>query len=159
MIFCTVGNDTHEFRRFSDYVLRYASDYQDKVFVFQHGHTDVVTDLTNVHLYPFFSRDEFKRNLKDCEALFCHAGAGTLGTAKSLGVIPLILPRLKSFNEHVDNHQLDIFSAYLEQGWGLRLEEFDVNEDYTRNLTDPDREQLIESLKETIGEYVGSRNL
>lgn len=159
MIFCTIGNDTHEFARFSDYVLNYAREYPDKTFIFQHGHTNVITNLKNVHLFPFISRDAFVQYLEDCEAIFCHAGAGTLGTAKSLGKIPLILPRLKSFNEHVDNHQLDIYSAYIEQGWGLRLEDFDGNKDYTRNNMSPVREKLIESLKVKIEEYVRSRSL
>lgn len=159
MIFCTIGNDTHEFARFSDYVLNYAREYPDKIFIFQHGHTNVTTELLNVRLYQFISRDDFGKYLKDCEAIFCHAGAGTLGTAKSLGKIPLVLPRMKSFNEHVDNHQLDIFSAYLEQGWVVRLEEYDSMEDYTHVKTTPLRNQLIDSLKEKIEEYVGSRDL
>ena len=39
-----------------------------------------------------------------------HAGVGAIFTALSAGHRPLVVPRLATFGEHVDNHQLQIAS-------------------------------------------------
>jgi hypothetical protein len=50
------------------------------------------------------------------DAIVCHGGSGTLADALALGRTPAVLPRLRRFGEHVNDHQIELWSALRDQG-------------------------------------------
>ena len=57
---------------------------------------------------------ELTRAMAESDAVITHAGAGNTVSALSAGKRPVILPRRKLFQEHVDDHQSDL-AAELEK--------------------------------------------
>ena len=49
----------------------------------------------------------FKQRLRECDAIISHAGIGTVINAIEFRKPVLIVPRLKRYGEHVNDHQLE----------------------------------------------------
>lgn len=52
--------------------------------------------------------------MREAEIVVAHAGVGSLFTALGVGKRPVVLPRLRRFGEHVDDHQLMIAKKLAE---------------------------------------------
>jgi Uncharacterized conserved protein len=48
-----------------------------------------------------------------------HGGPSTFMKSLSLGKKTVVVPRLKKFNEHVNNHQLDFAERVSDMGYGI----------------------------------------
>jgi UDP-N-acetylglucosamine transferase subunit ALG13 len=66
----------------------------------------------NAEYFEFTDDFENIRRLNGmARVIVSHAGAGSIITALQAGTPVLIVPRLKKFNEHIDDHQLEISEA------------------------------------------------
>jgi UDP-N-acetylglucosamine--N-acetylmuramyl-(pentapeptide) pyrophosphoryl-undecaprenol N-acetylglucosamine transferase len=73
------------------------------------GQAGVSTYAANkVSLEPFMSPDDIAERIRRCRYVVCHAGCGIISAALREGRRPLVMPRLKRYGEHVDDHQLQI---------------------------------------------------
>jgi UDP-N-acetylglucosamine transferase subunit ALG13 len=54
---------------------------------------------------------EIEHELHACDYVVTHAGVGSILAARNAGHVPLVVPRLKRFNEHVDDHQAELTRA------------------------------------------------
>ena len=113
LIFLSLGTHEQPFDRALELVpaLARAEDV-----VVQHGHTRARRELLNVSWLEFVSYEELVALMRRASTVACHAGVGTIMTALSLGKIPLVMPRLRELNEHVDDHQLQIAAALAKRG-------------------------------------------
>lgn len=59
----------------------------------------------------FISREDFEARLGWADVVVCHGGAGTLYEAHLAGHLPIVVPRLSRFGEHVNDHQLELAHA------------------------------------------------
>lgn len=101
----TVG--TIEFYRFTaliDAVL--ATGLADERTLWQLGST-VVNGLPGTSVEQL-DHEEFKRAAWDADVVITHAGVGTVLELLDFGIYPVIVPRRRSRNEHVDDHQTQI---------------------------------------------------
>ncbi len=62
------------------------------------------------------SRAEFDSEIVNADVVICHAGVGTLWSSLREGHTPLVVPRLGSLGEHVNDHQLEIVEALRKEG-------------------------------------------
>jgi UDP-N-acetylglucosamine transferase subunit ALG13 len=62
------------------------------------------------------SRAEFDTEIENADVVICHAGVGTLQSSLREGHKPLVIPRLGSLGEHVNDHQLEIVEALRNEG-------------------------------------------
>jgi UDP-N-acetylglucosamine transferase subunit ALG13 len=53
---------------------------------------------------------------KKARLIITHAGVGSIITALRFRKPVIVVPRLKKFNEHVNNHQLQIAKAFEKEG-------------------------------------------
>lgn len=136
MIFATVGNDHHQFKRFSNAVGSIASAFPAQTVLYQHGYTcDGLPSAPNIVLSKFISRGEFDKNLRDCDLLFTHGGAGTLLQAAELKKAVIAMGRRGDLNEHLNNHQFDTIIAFEELDFCRALKAQDqVVEVFTESL-------------------------
>jgi UDP-N-acetylglucosamine transferase subunit ALG13 len=100
MIFVTVGTQVHDFKRLFSYLEKL--ECEEEIIV-QYGHSTYNLD------YKSFSFDDnLHQYIKDASIVICHGGAGTMIEALKLNKKIIAVPRLKSYDEHVDNHQVEL---------------------------------------------------
>ncbi len=69
----------------------------------------------NCEYYRFVGADKFEELYKTADTIICHAGAGSIINALKNNKHLVIVPRMKKFKEHTDDHQLDLAEA-MENG-------------------------------------------
>jgi len=67
-------------------------------------------------LVPFFGKDELEQIYEQAALVICQAGVGSimLGLRKHKKVIAIA--RLSKFDEHIDDHQLEILDVFTKSG-------------------------------------------
>ncbi|MDF2013284.1 PssE/Cps14G family polysaccharide biosynthesis glycosyltransferase [Priestia megaterium] len=72
---------------------------------------------THYSSFNFNPESEMKELIGKADILITHAGVGTITSALQLQKRVIVVPRLKEYGEHVDNHQLEIAEAYHQKGY------------------------------------------
>lgn len=108
MIFVTVGNHYQGFERLVKKMDEIAGKIDEKV-IMQIGHTGYKP--FNVEYFDFKDRNEIEKLNQDARVVVSHAGVGSIITALKQSTPIIIVPRLKRFNEIIDDHQLEIADA------------------------------------------------
>ena len=104
MIFVTIGG----FRAFERLVCqadRIAGEIEEQVSM-QIGFTEY--EPTNCEWQRFMSKTEIERAIADARLVVSHAGIGSLLAALKHNKPLVLVPRMKSYGEHIDDHQLEI---------------------------------------------------
>jgi UDP-N-acetylglucosamine--N-acetylmuramyl-(pentapeptide) pyrophosphoryl-undecaprenol N-acetylglucosamine transferase len=101
VIFATVGTHGQPFTRFLDAL----AGLDDDVVV-QYGHNPRPAGVHEaVAFMPF---DELNARMREADVVVTHAGVGSVLCARQAGHVPVVVPRLHRYGEHVDDHQLQI---------------------------------------------------
>lgn len=111
LIFVTLGNDKHKFPRLLDQINLLSNQIKDQKFIVQAGHTEFRAGK-NTFSKRFFDKETFYNNIREASTVISHAGAGTLIKLVQEGKKPIVVPRLSNFNEHLNNHQLEIANEF-----------------------------------------------
>jgi UDP-N-acetylglucosamine transferase subunit ALG13 len=112
LIFVTLGTHEQPFERLLDLVCMLPTD---ESMIVQHGHTPARTNARGEWI-RFASQDACADYARRSSVVVCHAGVGSIITALEARKLPVAVPRLRSLGEHVDDHQLEIASAFHERG-------------------------------------------
>lgn len=105
MILCTLGTHAQPFDRALDWILPLA---EDEELVVQHGHTPPRPAVRGVRWEHGLAYEELLTLVREASAVVAHAGVGSMMTARTCGVVPVVIPRRASEGEHVDDHQLEV---------------------------------------------------
>jgi UDP-N-acetylglucosamine transferase subunit ALG13 len=108
VILATVGTHGDPFPRFIELVRELDDDV-----VLQYGHNPRPDGFPGAMAFMAF--DEMVAQMKAAEAVVTHAGVGSILCARDAGHVPVVVPRLKRYNEHVDDHQAELARS-LEEG-------------------------------------------
>jgi len=113
MIFVITGTQKFEFNRLLKAMDELLADKKitDKVFA-QTGYSTYIPK--NYGYSEYLSMLEFDRHISEASLIVCHSGAATINTSLKAGKIVVVVPRLQKFNEHVDDHQLEIAKKYSD---------------------------------------------
>lgn len=114
VIFVTLGNDKHKFTRLLNQIVSLSKDVPSYKFMVQSGHTDF-QETGNIKFQSFFDKDTFYKNIKEASLVISHAGAGTLIKLIQSNKKPIVVPRLFKFNEHLNDHQLEIANEFRKK--------------------------------------------
>lgn len=114
--FISIGNARQSFERLLNGVLENIDLLPQPVIV-QCGHT-LFSD-TRCVFSSFFCLEQFNRYIQDAKLLILHAGAGSIIKALRAGKQPVVMPRRKKYNEHINDHQLT---------WALELSKMELIE-------------------------------
>lgn len=93
--------------------------------------------------------DFFNEKLEKCRVLVAHGGVGTVAKGLKLKKLVVIVPRLKKYHEHVDDHQLEIAMAFERKQFALSCENIDQLEKCLREINE-------RSFKEYSFSYAGA---
>lgn len=111
MILALVGTHEQPFDR----LLRAVDELPtDELRVVQTGHSHYAPAACEAH--GFLPFDEVKRLMTAASVVITHAGTGSVMLALSLGRKPVVVPRLRRFGEHVDDHQVQLVETLAEDG-------------------------------------------
>lgn len=115
MVFVTVGTATQEFRRLLETVDSLAGDgkFQGEDVFMQTGRSGFVPRYCKYT--QLLSVDEFQEWLKRANVIICHGGCTQLEIVR-MGKVPIVMPRLKRYGEHVNDHQLQLVEALAAEG-------------------------------------------
>lgn len=113
MIFVSVGANPHPFNRLVKKVddMVGSGELKEEV-VLQTGATKYAPKYIS-RVKPFWGPSEYEEILKNCSVIISHAGLGNAMLARDYGKPLILVPRLKEYGEHIDNHQVQI-AQYLE---------------------------------------------
>ncbi|HEU5820353.1 TPA: multidrug MFS transporter, partial [Streptococcus pneumoniae] len=120
MIFVTIGTHEQQFNRLIKEVDRLKGEgfIQDDVFI-QTGFSDY--EPVYCQWKNLISYDEMNRYIDEANIIITHGGPATFMAVIAKGKIPIVVPRLKKFGEHVNDHQMEFCSKILSEGYELSL--------------------------------------
>lgn len=112
MIFVTVATHFLGFERLIKEMDRIAAITNEEVIA-QVGYTKYIPK--NMKFFTFTEEEKLLELYKNSRIIVTHAGAGTLLTIFNYKKPVIVVPRLKHFNEHIDNHQLELAEVMEKQ--------------------------------------------
>lgn len=118
-----MGTHNQGFDRLAKRVDEIAKGVGEDVII-QRGHTAYTPK--HASFFDFATRDEMRRLVKKARVIVSHGGAGSIIFALSAGKPVVVVPRLKRYGEHVNDHQLELARA-LEEGGKVRAV-YDIEE-------------------------------
>jgi beta-1,4-N-acetylglucosaminyltransferase len=162
MIYVTVGAGIggQEFDRLIKKVDDIAPKFEEE-FVVQLGASKYVPQ--NMRWFDYVSYEESLEYFRKARLVIGHCGAGTIINALNFGRTLIVVPRIVKFNEHADDHQLDM-AMLLEQSQAARVV-YDVEdlESVIRNTLEEvhDSEKGVSSIHrrnliKEIGEFLAN---
>ena len=110
--------------------------------LWQTGDTDVSGfEITGHDTIP---ERELTEAMRAADVVVAHAGIGTALAAFEVGKSPLLVPRRASWNEHVDDHQIQIANELGSRGLTVTIEADELTYDdllaaISRRVTTPDQ--------------------
>lgn len=124
MIFVTLGTQDKSFSRLLDAIEKQIKNgtIKEKVIV-QAGYTDYISE--NMEILKMIPMEEFDKYIKECDLLITHAGVGSIMTGLSNNKKVIAAARLKEYNEHTNDHQIQIATEFSKEGYIIYLDDFD----------------------------------
>lgn len=116
MIFVCLGTQIFQFNRLLQRIddLVYNKIINDDI-VAQIGYSDYVPRY--YYYEHFMNKENFSVFQNKADLIITHGGTGAIISASKLGKNIIAVPRLAEFNEHVDNHQLQIVKLLEKEGY------------------------------------------
>lgn len=113
MIFVTVGTHNQGFGRLVKKMDEIAREMEEEV-VIQRGHTSY--EPRHARFFDFASREEMEEWVTKAQIIVTHGGAGSIIFALSKNKPVVVVPRLKRYGEHVNDHQIELARALEKEG-------------------------------------------
>ncbi|GAB4315562.1 MAG: hypothetical protein Kow0019_15760 [Methanobacteriaceae archaeon] len=153
MIFGLVGTNSWDFTRLIKELDMIASETDEEV-VLQIGNNKIRPKYAEY--FNFKSKREIEAFYKRSRVIVAHAGIGILLSAIRYKKPIIIVPRMKKYGEHFDDHQIDTAKQLEKEGitvlWDItKLKSFLINQNlknYFKKNND-----LIYNLKNYIKNY------
>ena len=145
MIFVVVGTQKFQLNRLLEEIDNQIEKgiINEEVFA-QIGNSDYQPKHYNFK--KFIDKDEFEEIIEKCTVLITHSGVGTIISGLNHNKPVIVYPRLKKYNEHIDDHQTEIAQSFSEMNYVLLCNE---NDDFS-NL-------LEKALKHKFDKYFSRR--
>lgn len=109
MILVTCGTQTQQFPRLFEAV---ENVNVDQAIIMQLGHTNFETKHQHYDFSPNFSDD-----YNQAQVIITHGGVGSIMPGLLAHKIVIVMPRLAKYQEHVDDHQLEITNKLQKEGY------------------------------------------
>ena len=122
MIFVTVGTHEQQFNRLIKEVdkLKGNGKIAEDVFI-QTGYSDYTPQ--HCSWKEMLDYNEMERCLDEAKVVISHGGPSTFMAVITKGKRPIVVPRLKKYGEHVNDHQLDFAIFLKDEGYTLDVVE------------------------------------
>lgn len=124
MIFVTLGTQDKSFVRLLEAIQKQIDlgNIKQKVVV-QAGYTKFQSD--DMEIFDLVSMEDFNKYMDECDLLITHGGVGCILDGLKRNKKIIATARLKEYGEHTNDHQLQIIETFENNGYVLKLEDFD----------------------------------
>lgn len=112
MIFVTVGTHEQQFNRLVECIDNWAEN-QDEEVVVQTGYCNF--EPKNCRWKKLFSYNEMEKNVEAARIVITHGGPSSFIAPLQIGKTPIVVPRKKKFDEHVNDHQVKFCQQVAER--------------------------------------------
>lgn len=114
MIFVTVGTHEQPFNRLVKYMDDLVLDgtIKEKVII-QTGYSTYEPKYSTWQ--KFYSYQQMKKNIEDARIIITHGGPSSFIMPLQVSKTPIVVPRQKAFDEHVNDHQVDFCNTVAER--------------------------------------------
>ena len=114
-VFISLGSQKFQFNRLLEKIdqINKAAFLHLEVFA-QIGYSDYKPESFSYKM--FLDYDQYAEAINKCELLITHAGTGAIMGGVKGGKKVIAVPRLVSYSEHVDDHQVQIVKQFEEMG-------------------------------------------
>ncbi|MCL4215960.1 MAG: beta-1,4-galactosyltransferase [Candidatus Hydrogenedentes bacterium] len=153
MIYATVGTLFLDFPRLVNALDKIAIESGEQIVV----QTGLGTTLPrHCEHFDFKSRGDVLAIQRDARVIVTHGGIGSILDALNVRRPLVVVPRLKKFKEHLDDHQLDVAAMVEKRGWGRMICDMD---DLAAVLTapppvptdyQPGKHRLVQAIQDKI---------
>ena len=116
MILVLLGTQNNSFVRLLD-AIQYNIDkkvIRDKVVV-QAGFTKF--ESKDMEIFNLIDKERLSELQDEADLIISHGGVGSIISSLKKGKKVIVVPRLKKYGEHVNNHQLQIARRFGEDGY------------------------------------------
>lgn len=120
MILVTLGTQDKSFER----LLKALDNLIDKKIiqeevVVQAGYTNY--ESKNMKVFSYLPKEEFEKLIEECDLLITHAGVGSIMAGLKRKKKIIAIPRLAKYQEHTNDHQLQIAEEFEKEGYLLSV--------------------------------------
>ena len=156
MIFVSLGTQDKSFARLVEKIeeLKKSGKIKEEVVV-QLGNTKYKSQF--IKCIDFMPMEDFDKYLKNCRYLITHGGVGTILTALKYNKKVIAVPRLSKYNEHVNDHQLELIEAFSLDNYILGCKTLDDLEENINKISNfiprkykSNQDNFIELIKRLI---------
>lgn len=112
MIFVTVGTHEQPFNRLVEYMDKWAAEHDEEVIIQTGFSTYEPENCKWSKLYPY---SEMVELVEQARIVITHGGPSSFIMPLQIGKIPIVVPRKKEYDEHVNDHQVDFSKAVAER--------------------------------------------
>ncbi len=111
MVLIMLGTQNNSFHRLLEEIDKLIQEkiINEEVIV-QAGYTKY--NSKNMKIVDFVPKEEIEELEKNASYIITHGGVGSIITSIEQGKKVIAVPRLKQYNEHVNDHQLDIINSF-----------------------------------------------
>lgn len=103
MIFVTVGTHEQQFNRLVEYMDKWAAEHDEKV-IMQTGYSTY--EPNHCDWGKFFPYQKMVEMVEDARVIITHGGPSSFIMPLQIGKTPIVVPRQKKYEEHVNDHQV-----------------------------------------------------
>lgn len=115
MILVLLGTQNNSFHRLLEEIEKDIKNglIKEKILV-QAGCTKFKSK--DMEIFDFVSREEIEKLIEESSYVICHGGVGSILSSLQKNKKVIAVPRMEMYNEHVNNHQIEIVQKFNEQG-------------------------------------------
>lgn len=160
MIFVTVGTHEQQFNRLIKYIddLKGFDEITEDVII-QTGYSTYAPKYCQWN--QLYTYKEMVQNVAEARIVISHGGPASFIMSLQVGKIPIVVPRMKQFDEHINDHQIDFVKA-VHKRQGNIIPVYDIENlgeiirNYESNIIDIPKNILSNNAKfnEELGKIV-----
>lgn len=131
MVFVAIGTQKQQFTR----IFKKIEDskiMENEEIIAQSGFTKF--DSKKIKMLGFIEQKKLNEYIKEADFVICHGGVGTIFSALNMGKKVLVMPRLKKYKEHKNDHQVEICRELEKEGYILYIKEDDDIDEKIKEL-------------------------
>jgi UDP-N-acetylglucosamine transferase subunit ALG13 len=157
MILVLSGTQNNDFSRLLREIERNIdkSNIEEEVVV-RAGFTKYASE--KMKIFDMISTDKINELIDEASFIITHAGVGSIINSLKKGKKVIAVPRLQEYNEHVNNHQLDIVSNFNDKGYIVGIKDVRELEDALKRIKEFNPKEYIsntENIIKIIEDFIG----
>ena len=124
MILVLLGTQNNSFYRLLKEIEKNIQEgtIKEEVIV-QAGYTKY--ESKNMKIFDLITKEEIEKFQEKANLIITHGGVGSIISSIEKGKKVIAVPRLHEYEEHVNNHQIEIVNDFNDKGYIIGIEEVD----------------------------------